>query len=135
MYIIIESEVFMSVKDIFQSFTDKFHATANVAIIFGEPIKEGKKTVVPIAKAQYAFGAGGASLTLNTDNNDNSDAGGGGGMVKTTPIGALEITEEKTRFIPIFSLGDLVMILSVIFTFVYRLRKIKERSKKKNESI
>ncbi|MDX9977346.1 MAG: spore germination protein GerW family protein [Candidatus Cloacimonadales bacterium] len=124
----------MSVQDIFHSFMEKFQITANVGIVFGSPVEFEDKMIIPLAKTQYAFGAGGASLALNTDNNDNSDAGGGGGGIKTTPVGVLEITKEKTRFIPTFSISDIVMLLSIIFTFIYRIIKI-QRKAKRNESI
>ncbi len=115
----------MSVKDIFQSFMDKLQMTANVGIVFGEPIQVNNKTIIPVAKTQYGFGAGGASLSLNTDNQDNSDAGGGGGGIKTVPVGVLEVTAEKTRFIPTISVGDIIMALSVVLTFIYRMNKVK----------
>lgn len=119
----------MGVKDIFQSFVDKLQMTANVGIVFGEPIQARNKTIIPIAKTQYGFGAGGASLTLSTDNQDNTDAGGGGGGVKTSPVGVLEVTDDNTRFIPTISVGDLIIAFSMILTFIYRMKKVKNKNK------
>ncbi len=116
----------MAVKDIFNSFVDKLSMAANVSIVFGEPIVTKTKTIIPIAKTQYGFGAGGASLSLNTENNDNSDAGGGGGGVKTVPVGVLEVSEEKTRFIPTISIGDILLAFGMILTFIYRMKKLKK---------
>ncbi len=117
----------MSVKDIFLSFVDKLQMTANVGIIFGNPINTKNKTIIPVAKTQYGFGAGGASLTLSTDNSDNSDAGGGGGGVKTVPVGVLEVTDERTRFIPTISVGDIILAFGMILTFIYRMNKMKKK--------
>jgi uncharacterized spore protein YtfJ len=64
-------------------------ARATVKAVFGEPIHAEGKTVVPVAKIAYGFGAG-----------SQKDGGGGGGGVRAFPAGALEITATGTRFVP-----------------------------------
>lgn len=59
--------------------------------VYGEPVTVGSRTVIPVAQVAYGFGGG-------TD--DDSGGGGGGGGVFATPVGALELTDETTRFVP-----------------------------------
>ena len=79
--------------------------------VYGEPVRHGDTTVVPVARVAYAFGAGGgqapgprgksgpdASLAA-THASSEAQGGGGGGGVRMTPVGALEIGPRGTRFI------------------------------------
>jgi uncharacterized spore protein YtfJ len=64
------------------------------------------KTVVPVAKVSYGFG-GGFGLgpaTQDPDNSQKGEGGGGGGGMKAYPVGALEITANETRFVPIMDM-------------------------------
>lgn len=65
--------------------------------VYGEPVTVGSRTIIPVAQAAYGFGGG-----------EDGDGGGGGGGVLTTPVGALELTDETTRFVPIHPLRRLV---------------------------
>ncbi len=67
---------------------------ASVKTVFGEPIRHEGRTVVPVAKARYGFGAGGGHAKHDRE------GGGGGGGVLASPAGALEITANGTRFVP-----------------------------------
>jgi uncharacterized spore protein YtfJ len=81
-------------KTIFGEITDKLHSTASVRTVFGDPVKADGKTIVPVAKVCYGFGAG-------AGNSGEDSGGGGGGGIRVTPTGALEITGEQTRFVAI----------------------------------
>ena len=79
--------------------------------VYGEPVHHGDTTVIPVAQVAYGFGAGGgrAPGRLRKDGSDESppdkdtrsdaQGAGGGGGVRMTPVGALEIGPEGTRFI------------------------------------
>ena len=67
--------------------------------VYGEPVTVGSRTIIPVAQAAYGFGGGG-------------DGDGGGGVL-TTPVGALELTDETTRFVPIHPLRRLVAAVAV----------------------
>jgi uncharacterized spore protein YtfJ len=82
----------MSAKDILARAGESVTGTATVKSVFGEPIHAEGKTIVPVAKIGYGFGAGGSR----------HDDGGGGGGAAAWPAGVLEITSESTRFIPYF---------------------------------
>lgn len=80
--------------------------------VYGEPVQHGDTTVIPVAQVAYAFGAGGGRGPGGTRKNDSADTSaldkdtsseaqgaGGGGGVRMTPLGALEIGPQGTRFI------------------------------------
>jgi len=89
--------------------------------VYGEPVHNGDRTIVPVAKIAYGFGAGGgqgpghsrrggekgAPGTAEEGRPEAQGAGGGGG-VRMTPVGALEISPAGTRFIPIHPLAPWV---------------------------
>ena len=77
-----------------QSIRDSFTNFSGVKTLYGDPIETQGKTVIPVARIAYGFGAGSGSRT-----DDQSSGGGGGGGLKATPIGVVEITPQATRFI------------------------------------
>ncbi len=90
----------MSASEMLQNIGEKLGSTATVKSVFGEPIQVQGKTVLPIAKVAYGFGAGsGTGPHKNGGDGHPVEGGGGGGGVRAFPAGALEITETGTRFI------------------------------------
>ena len=96
----------MKVSKMLSSLGNHLRVGASVRNVYGEPVVAGGRTVIPIARVGYGFGAGPGS-------------GGGAGM-SARPVGALEITEAGTRFIPFIDpirLGMALMIgLCIGFT-------------------
>jgi uncharacterized spore protein YtfJ len=91
----------MIASEMLEKIGESLGSTATVKTVFGEPIQVEGKTVVPIAKVAYGFGAGGApKLGRKNDDGESPEGGGGGGGVCAFPAGALEITPEQTRFVP-----------------------------------
>lgn len=74
-------------------------STATVRSVFGEPIQAEGKTVVPVAKVSYGFGAGAGTERPDEGAEPTEEGGGGGGGVRAFPAGALEITPAGTRFV------------------------------------
>ena len=121
----------MSVTRI-ESIVERLQHSANVRSVFGEPVERGDRTVVPVARVSYGFG-GGFGQSDGGNNGGDGDGGGGdgesgdqraiggrvgsrvggvgsgggggggGGGASATPVGALEITDEGTRFVRIES--------------------------------
>jgi uncharacterized spore protein YtfJ len=87
----------MNAGELLEKIGGPLGSTATVKSVFGEPIHAEGKTVVPVAKVGYGFGAGAGS------HRDDSGGGGGGG-IGVFPAGVLEITAERTRFIPFLDL-------------------------------
>jgi uncharacterized spore protein YtfJ len=87
----------MKVSKTLHSLVDRLQVGASVRNVYGDPVQVGDRTVIPIARVSYGFGAGGrASGKEKTPLGQN---GGGGAGLSARPVGALEITEAGTRFI------------------------------------
>ena len=92
----------MAATDILQQIGESLGSSASVKAVFGEPIHAAGRTVVPVAKVAYGFGGGFGTGhgRAASESGRHGEGGGGGGGVRAYPAGALEITEEGTRFIP-----------------------------------
>jgi uncharacterized spore protein YtfJ len=80
-----------------------------VKSVFGEPIHVNGKTVVPVAKVAYGFGGGFGMGKDSAHTDREGEGGGGGGGVRAFPAGALEITDNGTRFVPFIDVAQLVV--------------------------
>ena len=92
----------------------------NIKHVYGEPVQHGDTTVIPVAQVAYGFGAGGGrgpggprvagpNETPPSDaNRPEAQGAGGGGGVRMTPVGALEIDPQGTRFVQFRSVGPLL---------------------------
>src|SRR5262245_59743724 len=74
----------------------------------------GGRTVIPIARVSYGFGAGGGARGSAEDASERGGSGGGAGM-SARRVGALEITEAGTRFLPFVDPARLGIALIVGF--------------------
>lgn len=64
--------------------------------VFGQPVKRGDVTVIPVARAAWGFGAGtGAG---ETESGDPSTGGGGGGGGAAAPMGYIEVTDQGASY-------------------------------------
>ena len=80
--------------------------TANAATIFGAPVERGDITVIPVAKAAYAFGGGSGTRS-------GEDGSGGGGGVRVAPVGYIEIRPGVVLYKPIRDWAILIPALAV----------------------
>jgi uncharacterized spore protein YtfJ len=86
-------------SDLFQSIIEPLHRSAAVSSVFGEAVPAQGKTIIPVARIAYGFGAGGGH---GVRDNKTGDGEGGGGGVVATPLGVYEITSDATRFVPLY---------------------------------
>jgi uncharacterized spore protein YtfJ len=105
----------MNVPDILQSIAERLQNSATVESVYGDPVTAEGKMIIPVAKIRYGFGGGGGSGespmgTLDeTEESAEADGavvasgsgGGGGGDVSVTPVGYIEITDGKSRYVSI----------------------------------
>ncbi len=82
----------MSLQELLGTITERLTAAAKVRNVYGEPVTVSGRTIIPVARVRYAFGAGGGGKGT-----PESPSGGGGGKVSAKPCGALEITAEGSR--------------------------------------
>ncbi len=104
----------------FESISELLERSLSIRHVYGEPVRHGDTTVIPVAKVVYGFGAGGGqrpghtppkavdgSPIAATARPEAQGAGGGGG-VRMTPAGALEIGQQGTRFVHFHPLTPLL---------------------------
>lgn len=73
---------------------------ADAETVYGEPVTQGDRTVVPVARVRHRFGGGfGSGGGRDGDTESTGYGGGGGGGVTAEPAGALEVSAEGTRFV------------------------------------
>ena len=124
----------VSVPDVFRNITAKLESSASVNTVYGEPITSEGKTIIPVAKVRYGFGAGGGSGSSAVEGDDPTAAvegsgGGGGGGVEVTPVGIIEITAGETRFIAFEERRRIVKMLVVgaVIALILILRRRKRK--------
>jgi len=79
-------------------------------LCYGEPIREGGRTIVPVARVRAAGGGGWGS---GVEEGRTGGGGGGGGSLDARPVGFIEIAPEGVRFEPIETVGPLERALKV----------------------
>jgi uncharacterized spore protein YtfJ len=88
-----------SIASFFNSLREGLAQNANVRTVYGEPIVSGNKTIIPVARIGWGFGGGiGRNGKHAQEGSANEGAGGGGGM-GAIPVGIVEISPGRTRFI------------------------------------
>jgi uncharacterized spore protein YtfJ len=86
----------------FDALIEPLRRSAQVGTIFGDPIQAAGKTIIPVARIGYGFG-GGANTETEAEGDETEEEleMGGGGGVGAVPIGVMEVSPSRTRFIPI----------------------------------
>ncbi|HXC12849.1 MAG TPA: spore germination protein GerW family protein [Stellaceae bacterium] len=87
----------MKVSKTLHALVDRLQVGASVRNVYGDPVQVGDRTVIPIARVSYGFGAGGRAS--GKEKAPPGQNGGGGAGLSARPVGALEITAAGTRFI------------------------------------
>ena len=99
----------VSVPDIFRNITDKLQTSASVKTVYGEPVTAEGKTIIPVARVRYGFGAGGGTGPV-ADQAVDATSGGGGGEI--TPVGTRYISfEGHRRIVRILVIGAVIALL------------------------
>jgi|SRR5215207_4766655 uncharacterized spore protein YtfJ len=86
-----------------------------VGAVFGEPIKEGGVTVIPVAEVRFAFGYGygsGRDRSEETEGGPRTDEGSGGGSGaggRASAKGYIRISADEVRFEPVLDVTRLAL--------------------------
>jgi uncharacterized spore protein YtfJ len=107
----------------------------NVGSVFGEPIKEGDATIIPVASVGYCFGYGyghgsGTAVSTETDKPPSTGegaGGGGGGGGTARPQGVIRISADGVRCEPLvnataISLAGIGMVAWSVFWIAAAVR-------------
>ena len=101
----------MANENFIEKLASSFGQNASIKNVFGEPIRSGDKTIIPVARIAYGFGGGygqgnkkqkmdDAVEQVNAEEEPVGKGVGGGGGFTATAKGVYEITPTCTRFIP-----------------------------------
>lgn len=77
---------------------------ATVSTVFGEPIRVGERTIIPVAQVSYMVGFGLGRGTGPAPGNVTAPGGGGGGggtRVQAKPLALCEVSPDGVRVIPV----------------------------------
>jgi uncharacterized spore protein YtfJ len=112
---------------------ERILTVADVRRVFGEPVVQGDRTVIPVAQVRTMMGFGGGSGTEPSKGNGEAgprggEGGGGGGGVKVMPLGYIEVTPEWTRFVPIVDRSRLVVTAIIAFTLLMLVRRPRSKT-------
>ncbi len=91
------------VTELFDAIGERIRVTAGTQTLFGEPLLVEGRTIIPVAKLRYGFGAGGGEIEHEGKDGSEVEQGGGGGGagVAATPMGFLVVTAKGERFVPV----------------------------------
>jgi len=124
----------------FESVADLLERSLSIRHVYGDPVQHGDTTVVPVAQVAYAFGAGGGhgpgrtlkagpeSDSPGENTRPDAQGAGGGGGVRMTPVGALEIGPQGTRFIRFHALTPWVAAGAVGLAVGWLLARWRDRA-------
>lgn len=107
----------MPAADFVTTLADEQGVVAHAHNAFGEPVRQGGVTIVPVARVGWGFGGG-----LGKGAHD-SGGGGGGGGVRIFPLGYIEIKDDRSEYKPIrdpVSLVPLVVAGGVVGLLLLR---------------
>ena len=100
---------------------DRLQSGASVRAVFGDPVEAHGRTVIPVARIGYGFGAGGRAAGNEAASPEDGYGSGGGAGLRARPVGALEITAGGTRFIPFIAPARLGILLLAGFLIGLRI--------------
>lgn len=101
----------MTAEELMSAITDQVKDTANVRVIFGNPVTADGVTIIPVAAVKVAGGgSGGRAGTAPLEDEEASESGMGLGVkVITRPLGYIEITGGSAKLIPIIDLTKIAL--------------------------
>jgi uncharacterized spore protein YtfJ len=88
-----------NVVEILKGVVGELKDVANSETIIGDPVTAGDKTIIPVVKISFGFGAGGGEEG-NPEKNDRYGGGGGGGA-RIEPAAFIIVSAEDVKLLPV----------------------------------
>ena len=98
---------------------DEMLERMSVNAVFGQPLREGDVTLIPVASVGYAigYGSGSGRMTGSASGTGGEPCGpgegsgqGGGGGGRARPLGYIRISPDKVAFEPIMDTGRISVL-------------------------
>jgi sporulation protein YtfJ len=130
------------ISDLVSSALENIREMVDVNTIIGEPIDACGKTIIPVSKVSFGFGAGGSEFTAKKDTKeketlqkekqpDSLFGGGSGAGVSIQPVGFLVISDDEVQMIPVSKLDSSVE--KIVDAIPIAFNKISDFFKKKKD--
>lgn len=111
----------MKVQEVIDKVTERVKDTANVKVVFGDPIEARDVTIIPVASVKFSGGGGGGMGTEGLENDEAEAAGhkgkgsgmGIGMQVTTSPVGYIEVRDGEATMVDIVDKNKLAMATAV----------------------
>jgi uncharacterized spore protein YtfJ len=94
----------MAIPHFLEALSERLRSSANVKTIYGDPLQAEGKTIIPVARIAYGLGGGYGEMKTTDENGhteEKPEGEGGGGGIIVTPVGVIEVSREKVKFIPL----------------------------------
>jgi len=106
---------FFRTKDLLKDISGALKSSATVKTAYGDPVRTARKTIIPVARVAYGFGGGGELEKSGNRGNRKAEREEGGGGIVVKPVGVIEVTDKKTRYIPIGLKTRILLFLAAGF--------------------
>ncbi|QIN84731.1 sporulation protein [Rubrobacter tropicus] len=80
-----------------------------VNAVFGEPVREGDVTVIPVAEVRLGYGHGSGRSAEDAPGADEGSGGGSGLGGRASPKGYIRISFEGARFEPVLDVTRMAL--------------------------
>jgi len=93
----------MDIHDVLRDVSENIEKSANVKTVFGDPVRVGHHTIIPVATVSVMGGGGGGFAKEGKSGKEKMPGGVGGGMglrVDSKPVGYIEIKDDDVHFVP-----------------------------------
>lgn len=115
--------------DVLQTIVSELRQMARSESIVGTPVTIGERTVVPITKLSFGFGAGGAEGTRADKGSGFGGGGGGGAMIE--PVAFLIMDKDRVQLLTTHKHGVVEAVLEAAPDLISSIRNWSE---KKNQT-
>lgn len=102
----------MNANEIMSIISDRVKDTANVHVVFGEPIEAMGVVIIPVASVKVAGGGGGGTGKEKPPQAEEEKTGGGMGLgmqITATPIGYIEVKAGDARFVNVVDMTKIAI--------------------------
>ena len=101
---------------VFQDTMEEFLATADVSVVYGEPIQHEDTLIIPTAEVLaglgFGFGSGSGNSPEGTDQKPAEGSGfggGGGGRILSRPVAVVVASPEGVRVEPVIDITKIAL--------------------------
>jgi uncharacterized spore protein YtfJ len=121
--------------DAFQDTMDEFLASADVSVVYGEPIQHEDTLIIPTAEVLcgmgFGVGRGGGTSAAQEDGNPSVGTGigaGGGGKVLSRPVAVVVASPEGVRVEPVVDITKIALAaLTALGFMVGMMRRMRSQ--------